>query len=137
MVLSLVVINETKKLYNRYDGHYRGLFVTEKGTLCYKPDKESNTCYIVNTGEQFEYQNEPVHRAYFEGGTRELRPMTEEGEGVFKDWKRKSHPSYGMISFSRENCTPATALFGSSIKHGNPIRMVLSHANIERGLNKD
>lgn len=137
MVLSLVVINETKKLNNRYDGHYHGLFVTKEGTLCYKPDKESNICYIVNTGERFEYQNEPVHRAYFEGGTRELHTTIEEHEGVFKGWKRKSHPSYGMISFSRENCTPATALFGSSIKHGNPIRMILSHANIERGLNKD
>lgn len=137
MVLSLVVINETKKLNNRYDGHYHGLFVTKEGTLCYKPDKESNICYIINTGEQFEYKNELVHRAYFEGGTQELHTTTEEREGIFKDWKRKSHPSYGMISFSRENCTPATALFGSSIKHGNPIRMVLSHANIKRGLNKD
>lgn len=31
MVLSLVVINEMKKLHNRYDGHYRGLFVTKTG----------------------------------------------------------------------------------------------------------
>lgn len=50
MILSLVVINEMKKLNNRYDGHYHGLFVTGEGTLCYKPDKESNICYIVNTG---------------------------------------------------------------------------------------
>lgn len=137
MVLSLVIINETKKLNNRYDGHYHGLFVTEEGTLCYKPNKESNICYIVNTGEQFEYHNELVHRAYFEDNTREIHITTEEREGAFEDCKRKTHPSYGMISFSRESCTPATSLFGSSIKHGNPIRMVLSHANIERGLNKD
>lgn len=137
MVLSLVIINEKKKLNNRYDGHYQGLFVTEDGTLCYKPNKKSNICYIINTGEQFEYKNELVHCAYFEGGTRKLYTTTEEREEIFEDCKRKSHPSYGMISFSRENCTPATALFGSSVKHGNPIRMVLSHANIERGLNKD
>lgn len=63
--------------------------------------------------------------------------MLQEGKGTFEDWKRQAHPSYGMISFNRESCSPATSLFGSSIKHGNAIRMILFHAEIERGLNKD
>ncbi|KKN59272.1 hypothetical protein LCGC14_0543710 [marine sediment metagenome] len=38
-----------------------------------------------------------------------------------------SHPSYGMISFSRGQGSDAT-LFGSSIKHHNTIRVTISHA---------
>lgn len=137
MVLSLVVIEKKEKLYNRYNEPYSGFFITEDGTLCYKPYKKSNNCYIVGSDECFEYKNELVYRAYFEGGTRGLSIRLQESKGIFDDWKRKAHPSYGMISFSRESCNPPTALFGSSIKHGNPIRMVISHAEIERGLNKD
>ena len=137
MVLSLVVIEKKEKLYSRYNEPYSGFFITEDGTLCYKPYKKSNSCYIVGSGECFEYENEPVYRAYFEGGTRGLSIRLQENKGTFDDWERKVHPSYGMISFSRESCNPPAALFGSSIKHGNPIRMILSHAEIERGLNKD
>jgi len=43
-----------------------------------------------------------------------------------------SHPSYGMISFSRGQGSSAT-LFGSSIKHRNTIRVTISHA--ERHMN--
>lgn len=136
MVLSLVVIEKMEKLCDDYNGHYQGFFVTEKGTLCYKPDKESNSCYIVNTGEKFEYRNELVYRAYFEGGTRDLK-MLQKSKGTFEDWERKTHPSYGMISFSRIKSNGGVSLFGSSIKHNNPIRMEIYHADVERGLNRD
>lgn len=46
------------------------------------------------------------------------------------------HPSFGTISFSR--CQGGdVALFGSSIKHMNTIRMEVSHAELHRSLNRD
>ncbi|MBO5435904.1 hypothetical protein J6A31_08930 [bacterium] len=50
--------------------------------------------------------------------------------------KRETHPSYGMLSFHR--CHGGdTALFGSSIKHSNTIRLTLSEGSLERTLNSD
>ena len=51
--------------------------------------------------------------------------------------KKKTHPSYGIISFSRSTSSNKHPLFGSSIKHGDTITMRLSHARLERGLNQD
>jgi hypothetical protein len=46
------------------------------------------------------------------------------------------HPSFGTISFSR--CQGGdVALFGSSIKHMNTIRMEINHAELHRSLNRD
>lgn len=50
--------------------------------------------------------------------------------------ERTTHPSYGMLSFSRVT-GGATNLFGSSIKHRDFISMTLYHGDIERGLNSD
>ena len=50
---------------------------------------------------------------------------------------RREHKSFGIISFSRASSTSAKPLFGSSLKHGNTIRMRLSHAQEERDLNTD
>lgn len=50
-----------------------------------------------------------------------------------------SHPSYGMVGFSRISYggTGGLHLFGSSIKHRNIIRMRISRANVSRGLSHD
>lgn len=130
MVLPLVVIEDLTRLDSSYSEKHQGFFVKRNRTLCYKPDKNSNMCYEVNTGKVFEYDNEPVYKAYIEGGTRKLKCLEED---VDKD----IHPSYGLISFSRVSCNPPMALFGSSIKHSNPIRMVIYHAEQSRNINHD
>lgn len=129
MTLSLVILEEAKSLNSKYE-NYQGLFIKD-GCLCYKPKKESNICYEIS-GDQFEYANEPVYRAYFEGGTKGIQVNCQE----FEDKKEKTNPSYGLISFNRIN-RAAKSLFGSSIKHENPIQMILYHASIERSVNKD
>lgn len=50
--------------------------------------------------------------------------------------KKVEHPSFATLAFSRTSQSPVP-LFGSSIKHGNVIRMTLYHASQTRGLNKD
>lgn len=50
--------------------------------------------------------------------------------------EKVEHPSFATLAFSRTFQSPAP-LFGSSIKHGNVIRMTLYHASQTRGLNKD
>ena len=47
-----------------------------------------------------------------------------------------SHPSYGLLSFSRRH-GGETCLFGSSIKHHDTIAMTLRHAKIKRDLSTD
>lgn len=129
-------VDENLKSLNDNIEPYQGFFITENGRLCYKPDKHSNTCYYCNTGEQFEYDGSPVYEAYFVNGTlRKVNWMKEERDSTLGG-KRKSHPSYGMISFHKTQCSPVP-LFGSSIKHGNPIRLTIKHADIDRHLNND
>lgn len=48
-----------------------------------------------------------------------------------------SHPSFGLISFTRGQYSQQQSLFGSSIKHTNTITMRLSNAHKHRGLNYD
>lgn len=50
--------------------------------------------------------------------------------------KPSTHESYGLIQFAKYTHPPKT-LFGSNISHTNSVRMTLSHAKIERGLNSD
>lgn len=49
---------------------------------------------------------------------------------------KETHESYGMLQFCRSTggCSP---LFGTSVKHGDKIRMYLRHGAIERSLNND
>ena len=42
-----------------------------------------------------------------------------------------------MLSFHRTRSSHASALFGSSIKHKDTIRLEISHGELERGLNHD
>lgn len=135
MILSLIISEQKEPLITRYRD-YKGLFVQEDGTLCCKPEKESCKCFDL-TGKEFEYKGEPVYRAYFEGGLSKLRHLSGDKKGTFDDSVRKVHPSYGLISFSRCTCSSPQALFGSSIKHANPIRMTISHAKVDRHINHD
>jgi hypothetical protein len=48
----------------------------------------------------------------------------------------QSHPSYGMIGFSRVS-TRNQVLFGSSVKHDYMIQMVVKRADVDRDLNRD
>jgi len=50
--------------------------------------------------------------------------------------EKTTHPSYGMLSFSRRT-GGKTPLFGSSIEHSDTIAMTLRHGEITRGLNTD
>lgn len=50
--------------------------------------------------------------------------------------KKREHPSYGMIRFSRvRGGNPA--LFGSSVKHDEKITMEVSHASVSRNLSQE
>ena len=50
---------------------------------------------------------------------------------------RDTHPSYGMLEFSRVTSNMPVALFGSSIKHHNTIRLKIHTAINDRHLNKN
>lgn len=126
MTLTLFISDEKEK-YNKNKG-WDGLFVTEKGELCYKPGLYSNKCYEVNSGKEFEYKGEFIQKGYFKGGLRKLRNTINENI--------ESNPAYGLVSFNRIN-TSARCLFGSSIKHNNPIQLKICRAERKRDINKD
>ena len=48
----------------------------------------------------------------------------------------KKHESYGVVQLSRSQ-RPATALFGSSIKHENVIKLKIARAELQRKYNLD
>lgn len=49
------------------------------------------------------------------------------GEDTYK------HPAYGMLNFSRCQCSGGLSLFGSSIKHSDYISLKIRHAEMKRG----
>lgn len=49
----------------------------------------------------------------------------------------ETHPSYGMLGFSRVTSSGGTTLFGSSIQHKATMRLQLMSGEVQRGLNKD
>jgi len=49
----------------------------------------------------------------------------------------ESHPSYGMVSFNRQQQTPPANLFGSSIKHQTLISLTIRRGTKERDLSRD
>lgn len=49
----------------------------------------------------------------------------------------ETHPSYGMLLFSRRSRPGKISLFGSSIKHSDVIAMTLKHGAMTRELNRD
>ena len=50
---------------------------------------------------------------------------------------RETHPSYGMLGFSRITRGEKTSLFGTSMQHSNTIVLRLKAASRRRGLNND
>lgn len=50
---------------------------------------------------------------------------------------KESHPSYGMLGFSRVTCSGSKSLFGSSIKHRDTIVLRLKTGHKRRNLNSD
>lgn len=50
---------------------------------------------------------------------------------------KDTHPSYGMLQFSRVSGSSPTVLFGSSITHKDTIRMYVRQAELSRGLSRD
>lgn len=50
--------------------------------------------------------------------------------------EKKTHSSYGMISFSRTR-GGNPSLFGSSVKHDEKITMTVSHASVSRDLHQE
>lgn len=53
------------------------------------------------------------------------------------EFKKETHESYGMAGFYRTTCSQGHALFGSSIKHRDTIRLRIGTADVCRGLNTD
>lgn len=51
--------------------------------------------------------------------------------------EREKHPSYGTIEIQRINNSREVALFGSSVKHYNAIRLKLRRADVMRDLSAD
>jgi len=49
----------------------------------------------------------------------------------------ENHESYGMIGVSRVTCRPGVNLFGSSIRHGNTVRLKIKTAEVKRDLHTD
>ena len=112
-----------------------GLFIFE-GTLCVKT-KDSGS-YAILDGRKISPPDDcEIVPCYCEGGSKCIPMTNETTKGTFDGWKETTHPSYGLLNFSRVHSSGANALFGSSIKHRNPILMTISHATIDRGLNKD
>lgn len=50
---------------------------------------------------------------------------------------KDTHPTYGMMQFSRTQRSGSTTLFGSSIVHSNTVKMCLREASVERSLSSD
>lgn len=53
------------------------------------------------------------------------------------DGVKTTHPSFALLSFSRTTRGKGVPLFGSSIEHGDTIRMKVKPAKVERSLNHD
>lgn len=138
VVIPLIVLDNPISL-KEYDS---GLFISGDGVLCVKTEY-GNDSYIVSSGERFwggtdndnDLGNLQIYPCYCEEGTSDLLPEViniKKGNSI-----RSKHPSYGMIAFDRITSNVPEALFGSSIKHTNPIRLTIRHAEVDRHINCD
>ena len=138
MVMSLVMLDNPISLKD----YSAGLFISNDGVLCVKTEY-GNESYIVSSGERFwgGTENEKdlgelqIYPCYCEEGSVDLLPEViniRKGNNI-----RSKHPSYGMIAFDRITSNTPDSLFGSSIKHTNPIRMTIRHAEVDRHINCD
>lgn len=124
----MLYISENEIRHEEYE-KWGGLFVLAgQKELCFKPELDSNKCYVIESGQEFEYDCQLIQETYFKSGLRKLRSEFDENKNI--------HPAYGLVSFSRLNGSDR-CLFGSSIKHNNPIQLKVCHAKKERSLEKD
>ena len=54
---------------------------------------------------------------------------------MFKN--KMSHPSFGAISVTRTQSSGAHAMYGSSVRHRNTIRIQIRHSELTRELSRD
>lgn len=112
MVIPLIVLDNPISL-KEYDS---GLFISGDGVLCVKTEY-GNDSYIVSSGERFwggtdndnDLGNLQIYPCYCEEGTSDLLPE--------------------VINIKKG--------IGSSIKHTNPIRLTIRHAEVDRHINCD
>jgi len=50
---------------------------------------------------------------------------------------KEEHESFGLLQISRQTCSPAINLFGSSITHSNLISLTITRAEKHRNLHRD
>lgn len=136
MVLPIVVNTDRKIAIDKskYDhGLDDGLFLTEDGSLGMK--RKSGECFDLY-GKELNVSSKMGYKCYVEGG---IKGIGIEGQ-TREDWcgdKMSTHSGYGVMTITRQQVNPPTALFGSSIKHGNVINVTISHADLKRGINHD
>jgi len=66
-----------------------------------------------------------------------MKITREKGRGMIDNSVTESHPAFGMISLSRTTCSPPAVLFGSAVKHGSYISLVIKEASRETDLYRD
>lgn len=128
MVLHCVINNhlEPRKVTERtYDDSDYGMYVTERGKLVIRT--RDGKVYDMQ-GRELDIKDEKGFRCYFEGGTSNIKlvNMDEKGNEIM-------HPSYGVVTLTKSTVSPPQALYGSSIKHGNMIRMDIDHSELHIG----
>lgn len=129
MVLPIVVNTDRKIAIDKskYDhGLDDGLFLTEDGSLGMK--RKSGECFDLY-GKELNVSRKMGYKCYVEGG---IKGIGIEGQ-TREDWcgdKMSTHSGYGVMTITRQQVNPPTALFGSSIKHGNVINVTISHADL-------
>ena len=136
MVLPIVVNTDRKIAIDKSEynhGMENGLFLTEDGSLGIK--RKNGECFDLY-GKELNVSGEMGYKCYVEGGTKGIGIEGQTRESWCGD-KMSTHSGYGVMTITRQQVNPPTALFGSSIKHGNVINVTVSHADLKRGINHD
>lgn len=136
MVLPIVVNTDRKIAIDKSEynhGMENGLFLTEDGTLGIK--RKNGECFDLY-GKELNVSGVIGYKCYVEGGIKGIGIEGQTKESWSGD-KMSTHSGYGVMTITRQQVNPPTALFGSSIKHGNVINVTISHADLKRGINHD
>ena len=136
MVLPIVVNTDRKIAIDKSEynhGMENGLFLTEDGSLGIK--RKNGECFDLY-GKELNVSGVMGYKCYVEGGIKGIGIEGQTKESWSGD-KMSTHSGYGVMTITRQQVNPPTALFGSSIKHGNVINVTISHADLKRGINHD
>ena len=136
MVLPIVVNTDRKIAIDKSEynhGMGNGLFLTEDGSLGIK--RKNGECFDLY-GKELNVSGKVGYKCYVEGGIKGIGIEGQTKESWSGD-KMSTHSGYGVMTITRQQVNPPTALFGSSIKHGNVINVTISHADLKRGINHD